>query len=183
MLLLLIRLTFPMAEPTSNFRVNRRWLSACAMVLALLSAAPVGSQRAGSPAPEIGLEDTDGNVVRMADLQGKVVIVDFWASWCEPCREEIPFLNELKAEYGDRLVVVGVNLDRDEDNMTEFLERNPMNFRVVHDEDQDVAGRYRPSRMPSSYIIDRAGVVRFVHAGFEASDREEIRAHVRSLMR
>lgn len=138
--------------------------------------------RAGTRAPEIGLDDLDGNTVRMSALRGKVVIVDFWASWCGPCREEIPFLNELKAEFGDDLVIIGVNLDRDEDNMEDFIEDNPMNFRVVHDEGQRVAARYRPERMPSSYIIDRTGVVRFVHAGFEASDRDGFRAHVAQLI-
>lgn len=170
------------STPTSKPRMSTRAILIGASFALLFSAVSASALQAGANAPEIGLEDQNGAQVRMSELRGKVVVVDFWASWCGPCRQEIPFLNELQAEFGDDLVIIGVNLDRDEDNMEEFLEDNPMNFRVVHDEGQRVAARYRPERMPSSYIVDRQGVVRHVHLGFEASDRAEFRAHVAELI-
>lgn len=156
------------------------------LLVALLSLGvtlPAVALREGARAPEIGLRDTDGQMVRMADLRGKVVLVDFWASWCAPCREEIPFLNRLQAEFGDDLVIVGVNIDNEESNMTSFMRRTPMRFRVVHDSGGErVAERYSPPRMPSSYIIDRRGIVRHVHAGYRASDASDIQEHVRNLI-
>ncbi|MEM7608700.1 MAG: TlpA disulfide reductase family protein [Myxococcota bacterium] len=155
-----------------------------ALALTLLVSASAYALRQGARAPEIGLRDTDGNMLRLADLRGKVVLVDFWASWCAPCREEIPFLNELQESFGDDLVVVGVNIDRDESNMRQFMRRTPMEFRVVHDAAGGrVAERYEPPRMPSSYLIDQRGIVRHVFAGYRASDGDEIRSRVRRLVR
>lgn len=161
--------------------MNRTILAA---VLSVAFAIPALALSSGDRAPEIGLRDTDGNRVRMADLRGKVVLVDFWASWCAPCREEMPVLNRLQEEYGDDgLVIVGVNIDRDEANMTRFLRRTPVDFRVVHDSGgSTVAERYEPPRMPSSYLIDRRGVVRHVHEGFRASDEAQLERHIRDLL-
>ena len=153
-------------------------------LVALAISVPAFALRDGSRAPEIGLRDTDGHMVRMSELRGKVVLVDFWASWCAPCREEIPVLNELQREFGNDLVIVGVNIDRDESNMRDFMRRMPMRFRVVHDSGgSSVAERYSPPRMPSSYIIDRRGIVRHVHAGFRAGDDNQMRSQIRALLR
>ncbi len=170
---------------TLTSRRPSRTLLAIALTLSFFlgAALPAMALRAGSRAPEIGLRDTAGQMVRLSELRGKVVLVDFWASWCGPCREEVPFLNRLQEQFGDDLVIVGVNIDRDESNMRSFMRRTPMQFRVVHDSGGErIAERYGPPRMPSSYIIDQRGVVRYVHAGFRASDASEIEAHVRELV-
>lgn len=157
--------------------------AAAAAVLALAVAAPADALNRGSRAPDIGLRDTDGQLVRMSGLRNKVVLVDFWASWCRPCREEMPVLERLHQRYKDHgLVVIGVNIDRDESNMQGFLRRTPVNFRIVHDGNHQVADRYNPPRMPSSYIIDKRGVVRHVHAGFRARDAAALEREVRALL-
>ncbi len=162
--------------------MNRKLL--LASLLSLAFALPALALSSGDRAPDIGLRDTNGRMVQMRALRGKVVLVDFWASWCEPCREEMPVLNRLQREYREQgLVVVGVNIDRDEANMTRFLRRTPVSFRVVHDSGgQTVAERFEPPRMPSSYLIDRRGVVRHVHEGFRASDASTLEEHVRALL-
>lgn len=138
----------------------------------------------GTRAPEIGLRDLDGNPVRMADLRNKVVIVDFWASWCAPCREELPVLERLYNRYKDQgLVIVGVNIDNDESNMRRFLQRTPLSFPVVFDGEHQVAERYSPPRMPSSYIIDKRGMIRHVHAGFRSGDAEAMEREIQALLR
>ncbi len=158
-------------------------LISAALCVALALPSGAGALSRGSAAPEIGLEDNDGNEVTIAGLRGKVVLVDFFASWCRPCREELPVLNRLYDQYKDRgLVVVGVNIDRDRDNMRRFLRRTPVTFPVVFDGEHAVADRYRPRSMPSSYIIDREGIVRVVHRGFRASDAEDIEAAVVRLL-
>jgi cytochrome c biogenesis protein CcmG, thiol:disulfide interchange protein DsbE len=146
------------------------WLSAALSVLALV-VAPLSALDAGAKMPEIGLTDLSGKKVDLASLAGKVVVVDFWATWCAPCKEELPVLQKLYAKYSAKgLVVVGVSVDKDPSNIKGFLAKLPMTFPIVHDAGQQVAGRYKPPRMPSSYIVDRKGIVRFVHGGFRADD-------------
>jgi peroxiredoxin len=157
--------------------------AAFCFVFVLLTALAAGALESGSRAPEIELSDLDGKVVKLGDLKGKVVLVDFWASWCAPCREELPVLEALHKKYAaDGLVIVGVNADSERDNMTKFLRRTRLSFRVVHDAERKVAGRYGPSKMPSSYLVDRSGLVRYVHAGYKASDADQLESEIKSLL-
>lgn len=158
-------------------------LAVLAASFVLVLAASASGLESGARAPEIGLEDTGGSAIRMADLRGKVVVVDFWASWCAPCRDELPVLDRLYGRYRERgLVVVGVNVDRELRNMRDFLSRAPVHFPVVHDARHVVADRYQPSTMPSSYFVDRNGVVRHVKRGFRAREARELERIVEDLL-
>lgn len=138
---------------------------------------------AGSLAPEIGLKDLSGHGVHIAGLKGKVVLVDFWASWCAPCREELPVLEALYRKYhAQGFEVVAVNQDQSPDKARGFLSGSPVSFRVVHDGGKAVAGRYAPAKMPSSFLVDRKGIVRHVHAGFRASDRAAMEREISALL-
>ena len=151
--------------------------------LICLSAVTAMALDEGDRAPELGRADLDGNTLRIASLRGKVVIVDFWATWCEPCREELPVLNRLYREHRDEgLVVVGVSVDQTADNVRSFLREMPLAFPIIHDDGHQIAGRYAPPRMPSSYIIDRRGVIRHIHLGYRASDAPRIEREVRALL-
>ncbi len=163
-------------------KLPMRLLLVSALVAAM--SVPVFALRAGSRAPEIGLRDIAGRPVRMASLRNKVVLVDFFASWCRPCREEMPVLERLHDEYGRRgLVIVAVNIDTNRANMDRFLRQVPVSFRVVHDPQHQVADRYDPPAMPSSYLIDKRGVVRHVHSGFRASDAAALEREIQALLR
>lgn len=143
----------------------------------------VSATGTGSMAPEIAAADLDGKGVRLSKLRGKVVLVDFWASWCAPCREELPVLDALYKKYRARgLEVIAVNQDRSRAKLTQFLRRVPLSFPVVHDENGSVAGRYSPPKMPSSYLIDRRGLVRHVQAGFRAKDRAALERQIVDLL-
>jgi cytochrome c biogenesis protein CcmG/thiol:disulfide interchange protein DsbE len=115
--------------------------------------------------------------VRASDLdlsayRGKVVYVDFWASWCGPCRESFPWLDELVREYQSKdFVVIGVNVDKDRDRAERFLSENPADFPIVYDPRGDLASAYKVAGMPSAILIDRAGHIRFQHAGFSAKQK------------
>lgn len=138
---------------------------------------------AGAKLPEIGEKDLSGKPVTAASLAGKVVIVDFWASWCAPCKQELPLLDKLYKKYqAQGLVVVGVSVDKDVANVRKFLGSMPLSFPIVHDASHGIAGRYEPPKMPSSYIIDRKGIVRYVQAGFHADDAGEIEKQIKSLL-
>jgi peroxiredoxin len=159
-------------------------LSAFAAVFVLFAvASQVSALDAGTRLPEIGLTDLSGKKVDLASLKGKVVIVDFWASWCAPCAEELPQLEKLHKKYKDRgLVVVGVSVDEEAENLTGFLKKVKLSFPIVHDKAHAVADRFHPPRMPSSYIADRNGVVRHVHGGYRSGDAQQFETEVAALL-
>jgi len=105
---------------------------------------------------------------------GKVVIVDFWASWCAPCRRSFPWLNAMQAKYAKRgLVVVGVNLDNDPLAADAFLDRYPADFRIVYDDDKSLARSFDVVAMPSSYLLGRDGNLVATHLGFKVREQDE----------
>jgi cytochrome c biogenesis protein CcmG/thiol:disulfide interchange protein DsbE len=159
------------------------------LALAFMFVLPVGNSpvlalEQGQAAPEIDLTDFNGRPVKLSDLRGKVVVVDFWASWCAPCRESFPVFERLSKTYRDQgLVVLGVNVDNDPAAAKKFLADVPVTFTVLADPSKKVAKAYEPKTMPSSYVIDRAGKVRFVHAGFKGSDAQKIEAEIKTLLK
>ena len=161
----------------------RYLVAAAAIGLTAAIVTPALALDRGARAPEIGLDDQSGDGVRIAGFRGKVVLVDFWASWCEPCRQELPALDELYKRYKQRgVVVVGVNIDRQIGNMRSFLRRTPVSFPVVHDPRHRVAGRYSPPRMPSSYLVDQCGIVRYVHEGYRRGDERTLGRKIDELL-
>ena len=120
------------------------------------------------------------------DLQrykGQVLYVDFWASWCGPCAKSFPFLNEMHQQFKDQgLQIVGVNLDENVDDAKAFLAKYPASFTVVADVSKQCAKDFDVKAMPSSYIIDRKGIVHHVHLGFRPGEAEELRLLVEKLL-
>jgi thiol-disulfide isomerase/thioredoxin len=138
---------------------------------------------AGQAAPEISLKDLSGKPVKLSDLKGKVVLVDFWASWCAPCRESFPVLDKLNKAYKEKgFVVLGINIDNDPAAAQKFLKDLPVSFTVANDQGKAVAKAYAPPTMPSSYLIDKQGKVHVVHAGFKASDAQKLEAEIKQLL-
>lgn len=138
----------------------------------------------GEPTPEINLPDLNGKKFSLAAHRGKVVVIDFWASWCAPCKEEMPVLESLYKRFKDSgLVVVGVSVDNEAANAKKFLTGVKVSFPIVHDAGHVVADKFKPPRMPTSYIIDKAGKIRFVHAGFRKEDAKKIEEEVTKLLK
>jgi cytochrome c biogenesis protein CcmG, thiol:disulfide interchange protein DsbE len=137
----------------------------------------------GAPAPALELPTADRKEhITLARYGGKVVIVDFWATWCEPCRESFPAYQKLVDEFGGRLVVIGVSVDEDPSEIAAFVASTGVRFPIGWDEGQSAAQGYRPPKMPTSFVIDSNGIVRFVHAGFTPGDENQIREQIRSLL-
>lgn len=176
------------ASTMLRMRASRRllWLAACALTCvaaAVLTTNAAKALDAGARMPEIGLKDLRGNTVDRAALAGKVVIVDFWASWCGPCKEEMPVLSRLYQKHAARgLVVVGVSVDEEAANVHAFLAKVKATFPIVHDAKHSVAERFAPPKMPSSYVVDRRGIVRYVHGGFRPADAESLAREVEKLL-
>ncbi len=146
--------------------------------------APAHAVQVGEPAPPFALPEMDGaETVALADLSGKVVVLDFWASWCAPCREALPFYSGLHREFSDRgLVVLAVNVDVDLEDAPRFLERLSLAQPTVRDADWQVGRRYGVAVLPASVVIDRGGVVRGRHVGFDAGYAADTRALVLDLL-
>ena len=113
---------------------------------------------------------------------GKVVYLDFWASWCGPCAESFPWLNQMQAKYGKDLTIVGVNVDAENRAADAFLKRHPATFAIVRDPDGALPERYRIEGMPSSVILDASGRVLHQHSGFRAGDTREYEAAIRAAL-
>ena len=119
----------------------------------------------------------------LSAYKGKVVYLDFWASWCTPCRLSLPWMSQLQARYGrDGLVVIGVNVDHDRAQADEFLAANGGNFQIVYDPHGALAGKYNFKGMPTSFLIGRDGKLRSVHPGFFPNRVESYAADVKALL-
>ena len=113
----------------------------------------------------------------LTEYEGKVVVLDFWASWCAPCRRSFPWLNAMHAKYEQQgLVVIGINLDANREDAAKFLEKFPARFRVHFDTNAALATAYDVQAMPSSYVIGRNGELKATHQGFKVRRQAEYEA-------
>ncbi len=113
----------------------------------------------------------------LLEFRGKVVVLDFWASWCVPCRRSFPWMNSMQEKYGsDGLVIIGVNLDADDADAQAFLSETPAEFRIINDPDGTLARKHDVIAMPTSYVFDRSGNLVTRHLGFKVKRQEEYEA-------
>lgn len=154
------------------------------LVLALL-AAPALAAESGQPAPTFAASAlVGGGPLRLEDYRGKVVYLDFWASWCAPCRQSLPWMETMRVEFaGAGFEVLAVNVDASPAAGVRFLQRFPVSYPVVGDSAGTIAALYDVQYMPSSYLIDRRGVVRQVHRGFDPQAGKQLRAEIAALLK
>lgn len=134
----------------------------------------------GAKTPDL---KTFGLTGTMPDIKGKVVYLDFWASWCVPCKASFPTLERWRTDYAKRgFLVLGVNVDDDVAAMDEFLKKSPVGFPVVRDAAHKLVAAVNVASMPTSVLIDRKGTIRLVHNGFHAKDAAELEAKIEELL-
>jgi thiol-disulfide isomerase/thioredoxin len=158
---------------------------AMGLLAAALAPAAARAVAPGSLVPEVAAPRLagPGHRLDLKDLRGSVVYVDFWASWCVPCRQSMPSLEALYRKYRGRgFRVVGVNKDVARADALRFLKRIEVSFPLVADGDDAVAQAFDVRAMPSGYLVDRKGIVRFVHRGFTAETAAELPAEIESLL-
>jgi peroxiredoxin len=141
----------------------------------------------GNPAPDFSVAAVAGSRgnVSLKGLRGKVVLLDFWGTFCTPCKSSFPKLQQLNAKYGaSGLQVVGISEDEPEDKgkIPSFASTYGARFAIGWDQDRSISDRYKPETMPSSFLIDKRGVVRFAHVGYRAGDELEIEKEVQDLL-
>lgn len=116
----------------------------------------------------------------LTPYSGKIIYVDFWASWCGPCAQSFPWLNEMQAKYGEQIAIVAVNVDAQATDAQMFLARHPAQFDVVYDARGKLAERYRIGGMPATVILDAGGRVIHQHSGFRSAQIADYEAAIRN---
>ena len=125
----------------------------------------------------------DNKSISLTKLKGKVVFLDFWASWCDPCRKSFPWMNDMLSRYDRKdFTIIAINLDSSRKDAAKFLDKVPADFDVAYDPEGTVATKYNLKAMPSSYLIDKKGQLVFAHKGYREGDASEIEEKIRQLL-
>lgn len=161
--------------------------SLAALLFVALAATPALASKGafdGQEAPDFALRTLDGENLRLSEYRGEVVMINFWATWCGPCRQEMPLLDELYNRY-ERVgfQLLGVNIDDDPRRAMEMAEELGISFPVLFDDRKEVSELYRVEAMPVTVILDREGVVRYTHYGYKPGYEEYYLDQVRTLLR
>ncbi|MDH5301356.1 MAG: TlpA family protein disulfide reductase [Gammaproteobacteria bacterium] len=152
------------------------------LMMAMLLVFPAMAADKTVAAPAFTVAGQKGNIT-LSQYRGKVVMLDFWASWCGPCRHSFPWMNEMQAKYQSKgLEVVAISLDSEREPANKFLEKYPAKFTIGFDLNGSVADKYEVSVMPTSYLIDRKGNIAEVHYGFRSEDAGKLEAKIKELL-
>lgn len=142
-----------------------------------------GPSLMGKAAPDFALKSLDGTNLRLSEFRGQVVLVNFWARWAGPSRQEMPALNRINAIYQRAgLVVLGVSVDEDLRRATEFAAALHVSYPMLFDTGEEIGRRYLIEKLPMTILVDRAGVIRFVNVGFKRGDEQSYLDQIRELL-
>ena len=160
------------------------FVSGCAVGMLGALGAQASSVKLSSEAPDFTLKSLTGSNLRLEEYRGQVVLINFWASWCGPCRQEMPILDRLHQRYEDTgFAVLGVNVEGKVAPAKEIVDKTNVTFPVLIDEGQAVSELYDLEAMPSTVVVDRDGVVRYVHRGYKPGDEAKYVEVVKKLIR
>ena len=147
-------------------------------------AVPAFAVSTSAPAPDFKLNSKAGQPVDLAQYKGQVVMLNFWASWCGPCRQEMPLLESIYKKYSKLgFTMIGVNVEPDSNEANKWLQATPVSFPILYDTESKVSKLYDVAGMPSTVIIDRQGRVRVIHKGYKPGDENEYMDNIRNLIR
>src|SRR5210317_1524712 len=154
-----------------------------AVVFSIFAASSLASSgMEGQPAPDFALKSSTGENLRLSEYRGDVVMVNFWATWCGPCRQEMPLLDELYSRYGRvGFSLLGVNIDDNSSKAMNMASELGVSFPVLFDSDKAVSKLYEVEAMPVTVLIDREGTVRYVHQGYKPGYEQKYLEQIRAL--
>ena len=157
-------------------------LTALSAVATLTAAA--ATLQTGAAAPAFQLNSNTGKALALADFRGQIVLLNFWASWCGPCRQEMPILEQLNRQYHAKgVTLLGINVEPDSAAAVSWLKATPVTFPILFDTDSKVSNLYEVAGMPNTVIIDRKGQVRYIHRGYSAGAENDYLNQIRALIR
>lgn len=166
--------------------MRRHIVAALGMVIVALLLAPVVGSAAslvGQPAPDFALRSLGNENLRLSEHHGEVVVINFWATWCGPCRQEMPLLDELYSKYRlAGLVLLSVNLDDQVDRAAQMAQTLKISYPVLLDERKDVSRAYQVGTLPLTVLIDREGVVRHISEGYKPGSEQHYADQLRELL-
>ncbi|MGD9168665.1 MAG: TlpA disulfide reductase family protein [Candidatus Thiodiazotropha sp.] len=137
-----------------------------------------------SMAPDFTLKSREGVNIKLSELRGQVVMINFWASWCGPCRQEMPLLEQLFERYQSLgFTLLGVNVDEDRTAGDKMLRDVPVSFPILYDERGKVSQQYQVKAMPSTFMVDRDGRIRYLHKGYKPGYEDDYQQQIRELLR
>ena len=166
-----------------NYSFSTKKLSGLLAVLSLIIPVAASAIEAGAAVPNCNLKNMADGSPLLLSKPGKVVYVDFWASWCGPCAQSMPFLNAVNEHYKDKgLEIIAVNLDENREDADGFLKNHPVTVTLASNEDGQCPISFGVQAMPSSYIIDKQGKVRHIQLGFHSSEASEIKEKIQALL-
>jgi len=155
--------------------------------MSLLVTAPlyvVAENKLEGPAPDFTLKSHSGKNIKLSELRGDVVMINFWASWCGPCRQEMPLLDKINDRYKDLgFTLLGVNVEEEPDRARAMLKDIPVNFPILFDSQNKVSQQYNLIAMPSTVFVDRDGNIRYFHAGYLPGDEKQYEKFIKNLVR
>jgi cytochrome c biogenesis protein CcmG/thiol:disulfide interchange protein DsbE len=159
--------------------LQRSFILVCFILLSLgTSTVNAGAVKA----PNIILKTSEGEL-SLEQLKGQVVYVDFWASWCGPCRKSFPWMNKMQQHYGNKgFRIIAINVDSDQLLAEKFLQENKSNFSIAYDQQGEVASIFNVKGMPNSFLIDRNGYIQSSHIGFLEKDADSMEAAIKALV-
>jgi len=161
-----------------------RLLALTALSAALTLTAAAAALQSGAPAPAFQLNSNTGKPLALADFKGQIVLLNFWASWCGPCRQEMPILEQLNRQYHAKgVTLLGINVEPDSAAAVDWLKATPVTFPILFDTDSKVSSLYEVAGMPNTVIIDRKGQVRYIHRGYSAGAENDYLNQIRMLIR
>jgi len=156
----------------------------CILFCVALVTAPAGAVSEGDHAPDFSAPMLDGDgMLELSNYRGKVVYLDFWASWCAPCLKAIPEIEKIRNEMpASEFQIVAVNLDQKQKKALRFLKKHPIGYPSARDPEGRIPVQFGLETMPTSYLIDTEGVIRYVHPGFKKGDGDKLRREIRALL-
>jgi len=163
-----------------RLKTGRYAMGLAALLIGMSAAADIDN----SAAPDFTLKSESGENLRLSEFRGEVVMINFWASWCGPCRQEMPLLDELYSQYKPMgFTILGVNVEEDSSKAKQMLDESPVNFPVLFDNQSEVSKLYNVVAMPSTVLVDRDGNIRYLHQGYKPGFEEAYQQQVRALIR
>jgi len=150
--------------------------------LFLINESFAGDELIGKTAPDFQLQKLGSNdSISLSSMRGKVILVDFWATWCAPCKKSLPYLAQLDRKYRN-FKVVAVNIDDDKENAIQFLKQFKLKFNAVYDEDKKAVALYDVPVMPTAYLIDQYGKVQYIHSGYNEESMTKLEFAIKGLI-
>ena len=155
---------------------------AAALLISVGSLMSIPAQ-ASQPAPSLTLKKLDNSSFNLSDYKGDVIYLDFWATWCPPCRKSFPWMEEMHQKYSDLgFKVIAISTDVKRSVIDQFLKDLTTNFIIAHEPTGEAASKFKVTGMPNSYLIDRKGNIRLKHSGFNSKDKSKLEAEIKKLI-